>query len=211
MVYDLKLSGQVNPLGVDGPCDFSWLVKTTSGADQASYRVRVAHTAQDLLAEKDLVWDSDTVAGDETNNIAFGGELEAFATYAWNVEVTYADGAVEKSDVATFECGPLTAADWDAQWVSSPFERHGEYFVTEFIEEGNFDDTVNKDDLNAPSTSARSSTPGTAPRRTWREPASMPRPTASTTSRSTALPPAMPFSPLATPPTASCCTSRPTT
>lgn len=31
-----------------------------------------------------------------------------------------------------------------------PFGRHGKYFVTEFIEEGNFDDTVNKDDLNAP-------------------------------------------------------------
>lgn len=150
MVYDLKLSGQINPLGVDGPCDFSWLVKTTSGADQASYRIRVAHTAEDLLAEKYLVWDSGEVGSDETNDIAFGGELAAFATYAWNVEVTYADGAAEKSDVATWECGPLSASDWDAQWVSSPFERHGKYFVTEFIEEGNFDDTVNKDDLNAP-------------------------------------------------------------
>ena len=150
MVYDLKLSGQVNPLGVDGPCDFSWLVKTTSGADQMSYRIRVANGTAALLAEKDLVWDSGVVESRETNNIAFGGELKAFAPYAWNVEVTYADGATEKSDVATWECGPLSASDWDANWVSSPFERHGKYFVTEFIEEGNFDDTVNKDDLNAP-------------------------------------------------------------
>ncbi len=150
MVYDLKLSGQVCPLGVDGPCDFSWLVKTSSGADQASYRVRVAHSVEALLAGEDLVWDSGVVETGQTNGVAFGGELEAFTAYAWNVEVAYADGAVETSDYATFECGPLSAADWGAQWVSSPFERHGEYFVTEFIEEGNFDDTVNKDDLNAP-------------------------------------------------------------
>ncbi len=150
MVYDLKLSGQISPVGVDGPCDFSWLVKTASGADQASYRIRVAHSSSALLAGEDLVWDSGYVESSDTNAVAYGGELEAFATYAWNVEVAYADGAVETSDVATFECGPLSAGDWDAQWVSSPFERSGEYFVTEFIEEGNFDDTVNKDDLNAP-------------------------------------------------------------
>ena len=150
MVYDLKLSGQESPLGVEGPCEFSWLVKTASGADQASYRVRVAHSAHDLLAGEGIVWDSGVVESPETNGIGFGGELEAFSAYAWNVEVAYADGAVETSDAATFECGPLTEADWDAQWVSSPFGRHGKYFVTEFIEEGNFDDTVNKDDLNAP-------------------------------------------------------------
>lgn len=103
MVYDLKLSGQESPLGVEGPCEFSWLVKTTSGADQASYRVRVAHSAHDLLAGEGIVWDSGVVESPETNGIAFGGELEAFSAYAWNVEVAYADGAVETSDAATFE------------------------------------------------------------------------------------------------------------
>ena len=150
MVYDLKLNGQVNPLGVDCAGDFSWLVKTASGADQASYRIRVAKSAADLAVGA-LAWDSGARESAETNGIAYEGpELEPFGTYVWNVEVTYADGAVETSDIATWECGPLSAANWDATWVSSPFERHGKYFVTEFIEEGNDDDTVNKDDLNAP-------------------------------------------------------------
>ena len=150
MVYDLKLSGQVDPIGVDRAGDFSWLVKTTSGADQAAYRIRVAKSAKDLAAGI-LIWDSGARQGAETNNIAYGGPgLEPYGTYAWNVEVTYTDGTCEVSDVASWECGPLKSADWNAQWVSSPFERHGKYFVTEFVEEGNADDTADKDNLNAP-------------------------------------------------------------
>ncbi len=91
------------------------------GAKQRSYRIEV-------FADRDLgdvVWDSGTVASEESTDIRYGGTGDATALrpesdYWWRVTVVDHRGAEAVSDVSTFSTGLMsgTIDAWEgAQWI----------------------------------------------------------------------------------------------
>ena len=152
MIFSLKLDGQTHPIGVDKPGDFSWLLNTKHCQKQAFYEIRVAFEEKGLAPDSSrLLWTSGRIESDETNGIPYEGpELISQTTYYWNVTVQYSDGTAETSETATWETGLIEPSDWTETWASSPYDRHGEYYVTTFDEKGNFNDTADKSELNRP-------------------------------------------------------------
>jgi alpha-L-rhamnosidase len=108
---DLRTEYQVDPLGLDETEPrFSWrLVDDRRGARQSAYQLLVSRSGDGDL------WDSGTVASDETTQIAYQGQpLSAFDEAMWNVRVWDGDGEPSPwSAPARFELGPLSIADWE--------------------------------------------------------------------------------------------------
>ena len=85
---------------------------------QSSYRIRAAASRAALLDGK-LVWDSGTVAGDRTFDVAYGGSpLKAMERVWWTVEAEVGDRSVV-SDPAWFEAGLPRDSDWQADWLEA--------------------------------------------------------------------------------------------
>lgn len=120
----LRTEFLVNPQAVaETQPRLSWEVQDDRpGAVQSAYQVQVAATAEALAAERDLLWDSGQVAGDQSIHVRFGGEpLAAWSQCVWRVRTWDAAGEASAwSAPANWGTGPLTEADWAGDWIGAP-------------------------------------------------------------------------------------------
>lgn len=120
-VENLRLEYMKDPLGIDivNP-RFSWeLSSSAKNVRQKYYQILVSTEPADLLQNKGVEWDSRKVAGNLSNQIYYKGrQLKANTVYYWKVRVwDQRGGASDWSAVGRFFVGPLTASDWEAQWI----------------------------------------------------------------------------------------------
>lgn len=113
--------GLENSIGFyDATPTFSWKLPATVQG-QGAYSIVVA-SSPELLPHKADLWKSDRVSSDQTLFVNYGGEPLASKQKAyWQVKYWDENGvASDWSEVAHFELGLLSKADWKAQWISIP-------------------------------------------------------------------------------------------
>jgi alpha-L-rhamnosidase len=111
-----------NPLGLDIPHPrLSWRLATERrGARQTSYRLIAAATPADLAAEQNLLWDSGTVASDQSTHVTYDGPpAGAGERIWWQVQVIDDAGNRAASEPAWWEAGLLEPGDWQAHWIGA--------------------------------------------------------------------------------------------
>jgi alpha-L-rhamnosidase len=122
-ITPMKTEGNVNPLGVEAPLPrFSWLYSTPErGFLQSAYRILVASTPEKLNAGVGDLWDSGKVRSATTTNVPYAGAaLKSTKRYFWNITGYDAHDKAIRSDMAFFEMGLLSNADWGkARWIAS--------------------------------------------------------------------------------------------
>lgn len=126
---DLKCEYRVDPLGIDNPLPrLSWkLVDTenTRGQTQASYRVLVASSPEDLAADRADLWDSGVQEDPESVNRVYNGTpLRSGQSCYWKVRVKDSQGNwSEWSPPARFSVGLLSRGDWKGAWIQRQNQR----------------------------------------------------------------------------------------
>lgn len=139
---DLRVNDLVEPLGIDDPCPMlSWRLscpKAERDQGQSAWRVLVASSPELLDGDCGDVWDSGKVESGRTSCIAYeGAALRSAARYWWKVRAWDRGGRPTPwSESASFGCGLLDTADWQAKWIGRgpaqephlPFEHFGQDF-----------------------------------------------------------------------------------
>jgi alpha-L-rhamnosidase len=128
----LRCESFTDPLAIDTPKPrLSWLVHDDRrNAIQTAYHVQVARSARMLADGAADLWDSGTVASNQSVHVEYAGQpLASRQPCAWRVRTwtstssaqgTGDDEASPWSAVATWEVGLLDRADWRGQWIGSP-------------------------------------------------------------------------------------------
>jgi len=120
-VLNLKVESQSNPIGID--CEkprFSWVISSDRrGVAQTAYQIVIALSSEQLMEQKDYVWDSGCVLSDQSIYVEYEGlKLQSRQRYYWKVRVWDEGGNVSQwSEVAYWEMGLLSSEDWVAQWI----------------------------------------------------------------------------------------------
>jgi alpha-L-rhamnosidase len=127
--HGLELSGlrceyAVNPEGIDilQP-RLSWLLTSTRQAGrQTAYRLLVASSPQVLAQDRGDLWDSGKVPSRASTLVPYAGRrLQSLTRYWWKVRVWDRAGQPSAwSPAARWSMGPLTPAEWQAEWISGP-------------------------------------------------------------------------------------------
>lgn len=121
-ITNLKCEYRNNPLGIDvQEPRLSWQMKTDRHhARQTAYRIFAATTIEQLQQDQADYWDSGKVESDQSVHVAYDGKpLQPRLRLYWKVWVWDETGDVSKSEIAWFEIGLLSAADWQAQWIGA--------------------------------------------------------------------------------------------
>lgn len=118
-VSDLLIEQKANPMGIsiEHP-RFSWQI-SSSKADlvQTGYRVQVATSEDDLLAEQNLVWDSGEVTSDQSLYIPYDGPaLVSQQRYYWRVRVSTNQSTTDWSEPRFWQMA-LADDEWKAMWI----------------------------------------------------------------------------------------------
>ena len=123
-VKDLKICSLREPLGIDRTPVFSWIITGDRKDDaQTSCRIVVGKDPGDVARGIGDVWDSGTVASDETLNVLYGGaKLCDRTTYYWKVFVRTKRGGCAESAVARFSTGFIEKR-FDGEWIGLPDAR----------------------------------------------------------------------------------------
>ncbi len=111
------------PLGIDvSRPRLSWrLFGDQRGVRQTAYRIVAAPSADDVAAERNLLWDSGRVESDQSIHVVYdGGRLRSRQRVFWRVQVWDARGNVAISPIAWWEMGLLRRSDWSASWIGAP-------------------------------------------------------------------------------------------
>ncbi|MDR2564051.1 MAG: glycoside hydrolase family 78 protein [Prevotellaceae bacterium] len=114
---------KINPIGIDNPQPrLSW--ESTSpqrNTMQAAYRIRAAHSEKDLTSGKNLVWDSERISSDRSNQIPYlGTSLRSGERVYWQVKIEDNRGKSSAWSVpAFFEMGLLELSDRKAAFISA--------------------------------------------------------------------------------------------
>ncbi len=120
--FHLRCEYLKNPLGIDKTSpQLSWQSNNTErNWEQAAYQILVASSLEQLRAGKADVWDSGKINSSDSVGIAYAGpKLETRHRYYWKVRVWDTHGQPsDSSEMAWWEMGLLTPADWKAQWIS---------------------------------------------------------------------------------------------
>src|ERR1700689_2075714 len=113
----------VNPLGIqDAHPRLAWQLSAADGrrgVAQSAYEIKVS-TQPDGLAD---LWDSGRVEGDATTQVPYAGRPVPSRTRAyWQVTSWDEHGQPSSSPAgaAFWETGPLSRAEWTAQWIGAP-------------------------------------------------------------------------------------------
>lgn len=117
----LRVCGLENPLALgDVQPRFSWKLDGALRAGQTAYRVLMAKSEADLVAGRNLIWDSGRVASSSAVDVAYTGPaLPSRSRVWWQVESwTKGSRTPLRSKPAIWETG-LAPADWQAEWVAS--------------------------------------------------------------------------------------------
>ncbi|MGI8867531.1 MAG: family 78 glycoside hydrolase catalytic domain [Mycobacteriales bacterium] len=122
----LRTERRIDPLGIDEPAPVLgwWVEGDGRGRAQTAYRIRVTTGTDPADEQSAAVWDTGTVASNETVDVTYAGvELTPTTTYRWAVRVTDEDGAVSPwAAPATFETGLGAGAAWGASWIGAPVD-----------------------------------------------------------------------------------------
>ena len=99
----------------------SWRIEAAGRSIvQTSYRLRAAADAEALSGAGALLWDSGTIEGDASFDVAYSGPPPgSMQRIWWDVEVTDDRGRIARSAPAWFETGLLSPADWRADWIEA--------------------------------------------------------------------------------------------
>jgi len=115
-----------NPLGIDVVQPrLSWQLTAVHpearGQRQTAYRVLVASSREQLEQNRGDLWDSGTVASDQSTHIVYTGKaLASRSVCYWKVQVKDENSAASKwSEPGRWTMGLLKPADWSAQWIGS--------------------------------------------------------------------------------------------
>jgi len=113
---NLRVNYRTAPMGIDSKPYFSW---TSNVGRQIAYRIQVAEKVEDLLAEKNLIFDSGKEGGSSDLQVPYEGYLTSSTKYYWRVCVWDARGtSTDWSEPATFETGLLYTWDWmGSEWI----------------------------------------------------------------------------------------------
>jgi alpha-L-rhamnosidase len=122
-VSDITVNYKTNPIGIDGKeIRFSWkLISSTKQTLQKSYEIKVAESEEELLKDKNLVWNSGKVESEQSLNILYAGKaIKSRQPYYYRVKVTdnHKNSSVW-SAVQSFETGILNVNEWQAKWIEN--------------------------------------------------------------------------------------------
>lgn len=140
-VTKLLTEYHVNPIGMDvARPRLSWqLLSDGQHVLQSAYEIRVFEAATDKARKGRQIWTSGKVASDQSVNVAYDGPpLKSTERAYWQVRVwDNSNKATAWSDLAYWEMGLLTPADWKARWITMPeadtsAERPAQYYRHEF-------------------------------------------------------------------------------
>ncbi|MEP6731999.1 MAG: family 78 glycoside hydrolase catalytic domain, partial [bacterium] len=119
-VERLRTEYQANPIGLDVTSPrLSWRLRSERrGTMQSAYEIRVA--ADSVALNGTPLWNSGRVSSDESIFRPYAGPaLKTGARYYWQVRVWDGGGQASPWSVpAFFEMGLLSAADWQATWIT---------------------------------------------------------------------------------------------
>lgn len=102
-------------------------VKSTRGAAQTAYRIRVALAADGFDSP---VWDSGRVGSAQSAFIPYEGPMESRTSYWWQVMVWDEQGrASEWSAPAHWHTGLLSQDEWRGEWIGAPWQGEESYDV----------------------------------------------------------------------------------
>ncbi|MDR2120487.1 MAG: family 78 glycoside hydrolase catalytic domain [Tannerella sp.] len=125
-VENLRCEYMKDPLGIDIERPrFGWEpVSSEAGKKQKAYQILVSTDARALAEDRADAWNSRKTASDATHQIVYNGTpLRANTLYYWKVRVWDEKGKPSAwSSTARFLVGPLTASDWQAQWIGEKDE-----------------------------------------------------------------------------------------
>lgn len=126
---ELSCEHQQHPL-VDSPTPhLSWKNLSDEGnAKQSAYRIRVIkHKA----GKESVAWDSGKVQSDKSLYIPYEGEsLISSCDYSWQVKVwDNHNKASQWSNRAKWHTGKLSAEEWQAQWIGTPWQGEDSYDI----------------------------------------------------------------------------------
>ncbi len=122
-VQNLLTENRSNPIGIDVQQPrFSWqLASDKRNIIQSAYAIQV-------LSGKSVVWNSGTVEGSQSVQVAYGGPaLQSNIKYSWKVRVWDNDGKPsEWSEHAIFQTAIMSEADGKAKWIESPLDNNAD-------------------------------------------------------------------------------------
>lgn len=117
----LLVENKRNPIGIDVKNPrFSWqLISNKRDVMQTAYEIRVSDNLQDLLKNKNLVWNPGKVLSDSSVHVSYKGkELQSNKKYYWQVRTwNNKDKTASWSSPAFWQMTLLTASDWKAKWI----------------------------------------------------------------------------------------------
>ena len=121
----LRCEHLTDPLAVESPRpQLGWALESPArGARQTAWRIQAAVRAEDLAAERALLWESGRVEDAESLNRSWGGaDLGPCQPVFWRVQAWDAAGVAGPwSAVARFQTGLMGHAGWGAaHWIASP-------------------------------------------------------------------------------------------
>ncbi len=117
----LRTNYLVNPIGIgDVQPLLSWEIKSKNqGVMQTAYQIRAALSEKELVSGKNLIWNTNRVNSELSNQILYQGHsLKSARRVYWQVKVwdNYKQSS-SWSKPAFFETGLLEPSDWKAEWI----------------------------------------------------------------------------------------------
>jgi len=119
LVKDLTVDHKSNPIGLENSKpEFSWKINSVeNNVMQTAYLIRVAKNEK--FSSSDIIWQSGKIVSDESILQQYKGpDLKSGQRYFWQVKIWDNKGKESKwSNVAFWEMGLLSKADWKAKWI----------------------------------------------------------------------------------------------
>lgn len=116
-IYDLEIEYRNNPIGIDvkNP-GFSWKLQSSKhDVVQMSYHILVS-------LEKEIVWDSGEVSSAQSLYVTYAGQ-DLLKQKRYDVKVMIKDNYDQSAEIeGTFETGLLTYENFEANWITHPYE-----------------------------------------------------------------------------------------
>jgi len=115
------VENKVNPIGIDAKApEFSWrIISGKRNVMQTAYEIRVSDNLNDLLKNKNIIWNSSKVLSDSSIHVSYkGNELQSNKKYYWQVRTWDNAGKTSAwSAPAFWQMGLLHTSDWKAKWI----------------------------------------------------------------------------------------------
>tara|TARA_B100001093_G_scaffold518552_1_gene603817 strand:+ start:1558 stop:4233 length:2676 start_codon:yes stop_codon:yes gene_type:complete len=118
-VYDLKIEGQNNPLGITNSSpNFSWKIASDlNSVMQTHYQIMVSK--DNSFRTSELVWDSQKIESDQSQYLKYKGpKLKANQRYFWKVRVWNTKEKKSTTSSLNHWSMGLSPKDWTAKWIT---------------------------------------------------------------------------------------------